>query len=45
MRLSKLRKLLIIDPEENIAIKRNETNKNRFLEKFFIVPEETPLIP
>ena len=35
----------IIDPEENTAMKRNETNKKRFLEKFFIVPAGIPFIP
>jgi hypothetical protein len=35
----------MIAPAEKIAIKRNETNRNRFLEKFFIVPAGIPLIP
>jgi hypothetical protein len=35
----------IIEPDEKTAIKRNETNRNRFLEKFFNVPAEMPLIP
>jgi hypothetical protein len=37
--------VFIIEPAENIAIKRYETNRKRFLEKFFIVPEGIPLIP
>ena len=45
MNLSKLCKVLIIEPAENTAIKRNETNRNRFLEKFFIVPGGIPFIP
>lgn len=38
-------KLFIIDPDANTAIKKNETKIYRFLEKFFIVPAGTPLIP
>ena len=45
MKLSKLLKVLIMEPAENTAIKRNEINRNRFLEKFFITPGGTPLIP
>ena len=45
MSLSKLCKVEITAPAEKIAIKRNDTNKNRFLEKFFIVPAGTPFIP
>jgi hypothetical protein len=45
MRLSKLCKLFIIVPEEKTEIKRNETNRKRFLEKFFIMPDGTPFIP
>jgi hypothetical protein len=45
MRLSKLCKLFITDPEEKTAINKKETNRKRFLEKFFIVPEGIPLIP
>jgi hypothetical protein len=37
--------VFIIEPAENTAIKRNETNRKRFLEKFFIVPAGMPLIP
>jgi hypothetical protein len=37
--------VVIIAPEENIAIKRNETNRKIFLEKFFIVPAGIPFIP
>ncbi len=35
----------MIDPDENTAMNRNETNRKRFLEKGFIVPAGTPLIP
>jgi hypothetical protein len=45
MSFSKFCKVEIIEPEENTAMKRNETNKNRFLEKFFIVPGGIPFIP
>jgi hypothetical protein len=45
MSFNKPWKVLIIEPEEKIAIKRNETNRKRFLEKFFIVPEGIPLMP
>ena len=38
-------KVDIIAPEEKIAIKRKETNRKRFLEKFFIEPAGTPFIP
>ena len=32
-------------PEEKTAMNRNETNRNKFLEKFFMVPAGIPLIP
>ena len=35
----------MIDPDENTAIKRKETNRNRFLEKFFNEPAGMPFIP
>jgi hypothetical protein len=35
----------MIEPAENIAIKRNETKRKRFLEKLFIVPAGMPRIP
>jgi hypothetical protein len=38
-------KVDIMAPEEKIAIKRNETNRKRFLEKFFMVPAGMPFIP
>ena len=38
-------KVDIMAPAEKIAIKRNETNRKRFLEKFFIVPAGMPFIP
>jgi hypothetical protein len=34
-----------MEPAENIAINKNETNRKRFLEKFFIVPAGMPRIP
>jgi hypothetical protein len=36
---------VIIEPEEKTAIKRKETKRKRFLEKFFILPAGIPLIP
>jgi hypothetical protein len=37
-------KLETIDPEAKTAINRNDTNRNRFLVKFFILPEGTPFM-
>jgi hypothetical protein len=34
-----------IEDEEKTAIKRKETKRNRFLEKFFIFPAGIPFIP
>jgi hypothetical protein len=34
-----------MEPEEKTAMNMNETNRNRFLENFFMVPAGTPLIP
>jgi hypothetical protein len=45
MSFNKLLIVFIIDPAEKMAINRNETKRNRFLEKFFIVPAGMPLIP
>jgi hypothetical protein len=45
MRLRRDLTVNIIDPEEKTAMKRNETKRNRFLEKPFIVPAGTPFIP
>ena len=38
-------KVDIMEPAEKMAIKRNETKRKRFLEKFFIVPAGMPFIP
>jgi hypothetical protein len=32
-------------PEEKTAMKRNDTNRKRFLDNFFIAPAGTPLMP
>jgi len=45
MSFNKPWKVFIIEPAENIAINRNETNRKRFLEKPFIVPAGIPLMP
>jgi len=45
MSLSKFCKLKIIEPAEKTAINRNETNRKRFLEKFFMVPGGMPFMP
>ena len=45
MSFNKPCKVDIMAPEEKMAIKRKETNRNKFLEKFFIVPAGTPFIP
>ncbi len=36
---------VIIEPEAKTAIKRNETNRKRFLENFTILLAGTPFIP
>ena len=38
-------KVFIIEPAENIDIKRKETKRNKFLENFLRVPAGMPLIP
>jgi hypothetical protein len=45
MSFNKPWKVFIIEPAENIDIKRNETNRNKFLEKYFRVPAGMPLMP
>jgi hypothetical protein len=44
-RLKTLFSTVIIEPDEKIAIKRKETKRKIFLEKFFIFPAGIPLIP
>jgi hypothetical protein len=45
MSFNKPWKVFTIEPAEKIAINRNETNRKRFLEKFFIEPAGIPLMP
>jgi len=45
MSFNKFCNVEMIAPEEKMAMNRNETKRNRFLEKLFIVPAGIPFMP